>query len=71
LIGYWIKVDFVRAMAGQRGAGQPITACFLRHSDTIKLGMLQSLFGTIPITRTTLKDTMPMLIEAQNAKGGV
>ncbi|MBI1417906.1 MAG: urea ABC transporter substrate-binding protein [Limimaricola sp.] len=39
--------------------------------DTIKIGILHSLSGTMAISETTLKDTMLMLIEAQNAKGGV
>jgi urea transport system substrate-binding protein len=41
------------------------------QSDTIKVGVLHSLSGTMAISETTLKDTMLMLIEAQNAKGGV
>ncbi len=39
--------------------------------DTIKIGVLHSLSGTMAISETTLKDTMLMLIDAQNAKGGV
>lgn len=39
--------------------------------DTIKVGVLHSLSGTMAISETTLKDTMLMLIEEQNAKGGV
>ncbi|MEO1885050.1 MAG: transporter substrate-binding protein, partial [Methylococcales bacterium] len=38
--------------------------------DTIKVGVLHSLSGTMAISETTLKDTMLMLIEEQNAKGG-
>ncbi|SFN43496.1 amino acid/amide ABC transporter substrate-binding protein, HAAT family [Roseovarius lutimaris] len=37
----------------------------------IKVGVLHSLSGTMAISETTLKDTMVMLIEQQNAKGGV
>ena len=37
----------------------------------IKIGVLHSLSGTMAISETTLKDTMLMLIEEQNAKGGV
>lgn len=37
----------------------------------IKVGILHSLSGTMAISETTLKDTMLMLIEEQNAKGGV
>ena len=39
--------------------------------DTIKIGIVHSLSGTMAISETTLKETMLMLIEAQNAKGGV
>jgi urea transport system substrate-binding protein len=40
-------------------------------ADTIKIGVLHSLSGTMAISETTLKDTMLMLIDEQNAKGGV
>ncbi|WP_295541099.1 urea ABC transporter substrate-binding protein [uncultured Thiohalocapsa sp.] len=39
--------------------------------DTIKVGVLHSLSGTMAISETTLKDTMLMLIEQQNEKGGL
>ncbi|CAH1671464.1 urea ABC transporter substrate-binding protein [Chelatococcus asaccharovorans] len=39
--------------------------------DTIKVGVLHSLSGTMAISETTLKDVMLMLIEEQNKKGGV
>ncbi|MCV6615645.1 MAG: urea ABC transporter substrate-binding protein, partial [Cellvibrionaceae bacterium] len=39
--------------------------------DTIKVGVLHSLSGTMAISETTLKDTVLMMIEAQNAKGGL
>ncbi|QQZ28738.1 urea ABC transporter substrate-binding protein [Thiothrix subterranea] len=39
--------------------------------DTIKVGVLHSLSGTMAISETTLKDTMLMLIDEQNKKGGV
>jgi len=37
----------------------------------IKVGILHSLSGTMAISETTLKDTMLMLIEEQNKKGGL
>ena len=40
-------------------------------TDPIKVGVLHSLSGTMAISETTLKDTMLMLVEQQNAKGGV
>ncbi len=39
--------------------------------ETIKIGVLHSLSGTMAISETTLKDTMEMLIEQQNEKGGL
>ena len=54
-----------------------ITACSLTSAslawaeDTIKVGILHSLSGTMAISETTLKDTMLMLIDEQNKKGGV
>jgi urea transport system substrate-binding protein len=39
--------------------------------DTIKVGVLHSLSGTMAISETTLKDTVLMLIEEQNKKGGL
>ena len=40
-------------------------------AETIKVGILHSLSGTMAISETTLKDTMELLIEEQNAKGGI
>ncbi|MEJ2022565.1 MAG: transporter substrate-binding protein, partial [Maritimibacter sp.] len=37
----------------------------------IKVGVLHSLSGTMAISETTLKDTMLMLIDEQNKKGGL
>jgi urea transport system substrate-binding protein len=39
--------------------------------DTIKVGILHSLSGTMAISETTLKDVMLMLIDEQNKKGGL
>ena len=39
--------------------------------DTIKIGVLHSLSGTMAISETTLKDTVLMLVDEQNKKGGV
>ncbi|KFI33899.1 branched-chain amino acid ABC transporter substrate-binding protein [Haematobacter missouriensis] len=41
------------------------------QEDTIKVGILHSLSGTMAISETTLKDVMLMLIEEQNEKGGL
>jgi urea transport system substrate-binding protein len=43
----------------------------VQAAETIKVGVLHSLSGTMAISETTLKDTMLMLIEEQNKKGGL
>jgi len=39
--------------------------------DTIKIGVLHKLSGIMAISETTLKDTVLMLVNEQNKKGGV
>src|ERR1700709_467734 len=39
--------------------------------DTIKVGVMHALSGTMAISETTLKDTILMLIDEQNKKGGL
>jgi urea transport system substrate-binding protein len=48
-----------------------LAAAPARAEDTIKIGILHSLSGTMAISETTLKDVMLMLIDEQNKKGGV
>ncbi len=43
----------------------------LAQQPPIKVGVLHSLSGTMAISETTLKDTVLMLIDAQNKKGGL
>lgn len=40
-------------------------------ADTIKVGVLHSLSGTMAISETTLKDTVLMMIDKQNKAGGI
>src|SRR5262245_38785092 len=47
------------------------TALPAQAQDTIKVGILHSLSGTMAISETTLKDVMLMLIDEQNKKGGL
>src|SRR5664280_2812162 len=42
-----------------------------KAEDTIKVGVLHSLSGTMAISETTLKDTVLFMIDEQNKKGGV
>ena len=52
-------------------AGMAVTTTAIQAADTVKVGILHSLSGTMAISETTLKDTMMMLIEEQNKKGGL
>lgn len=53
-------------------AGALALGATLAHAaDTIKVGVLHSLSGTMAISETTLKDTVLMLIDEQNKKGGL
>ena len=46
-------------------------ATSMAQAQTIKVGILHSLSGTMAISETTLKDVMLMLIDDQNKKGGL
>ena len=56
------------ALGGALALGAPAA---MAADDTIKIGILHSLSGTMAISETTLKDVMLMLIDEQNKKGGV
>lgn len=43
----------------------------VQAAETIKVGVLHSLSGTMAISETTLKDTVLMMIDEQNKKGGL
>jgi urea transport system substrate-binding protein len=60
------KAAFVFSFLAVLAWGQVATA-----QDTIKVGVLHSLSGTMAISETTLKDAILLLIEEQNAKGGL
>ena len=53
------------------GAALMSTSAMVSAEETIKVGVLHSLSGTMAISETTLKDVMLMLIEEQNKKGGL
>ena len=48
-----------------------LSATLAQAADTIKVGVLHSLSGTMAISETTLKDTVLMMVEEQNKKGGL
>jgi urea transport system substrate-binding protein len=59
-------------LAGMAGAAMMMSAATPSMAqETIKVGILHSLSGTMAISETTLKDVMLMLIEEQNKKGGL
>lgn len=60
------RFTYSAAVAASLLAAGSVTA-----ADKIKVGVLHSLSGTMAISETTLKDTMLMLVEQQNAKGGL
>jgi len=57
--------------SGVIAATLAMSSITVQAADTIKVGILHSLSGTMAISETTLKDTMLMLIEEQNKKGGL
>ncbi len=57
------SAGIIAAVAGTAGLAQA--------AETIKVGILHSLSGTMAISETTLKDVMLMLIDEQNKKGGL
>jgi urea transport system substrate-binding protein len=59
------KASVVTALAATVCANAAMAA------DTIKVGVLHSLSGTMAISETTLKDTVLMMVADQNAKGGL
>lgn len=63
----WLKPAATAATALAIGLGSSLAGA----ADTIKVGILHSLSGTMAISETTLKDTMLMLIDEQNKKGGL
>jgi urea transport system substrate-binding protein len=60
-----------RWLAAAAGLALGLAIAPASAQDTIKVGILHSLSGTMAISETTLKDVMLMLIEEQNKKGGV
>src|SRR6267143_467403 len=61
-----------QALAATAGLALGLVAALpAQAQDTIKVGILHSLSGTMAISETTLKDVMLMLIDEQNKKGGL
>src|SRR6516165_8671090 len=61
-----------RLLAATAGLAFGLAAALpAKAEDTIKVGILHSLSGTMAISETTLKDVVLMLIDEQNMKGGL
>lgn len=65
-----MKRNAILMSAGLMTAGIVLTGSAAAQ-NTIKVGVLHSLSGTMAISETTLKDTVLMMIDAQNKKGGL
>ncbi|APH72139.1 urea ABC transporter substrate-binding protein [Aquibium oceanicum] len=63
--------SIARQVTGAALAGLLAVGAATAQEDTIKVGVLHSLSGTMAISETTLKDVMLMLVEQQNEKGGL
>jgi len=68
---YMTKWILSRAAGALALGALAVSATAAWAEDTIKIGILHSLSGTMAISETTLKDVMLMLIDEQNKKGGV
>lgn len=66
------KIKMIKHLSKAAGvAAISLSAAFVQAADTIKVGVLHSLSGTMAISETTLKDTVLMMVEEQNKKGGL
>src|ERR1044071_6200149 len=65
LQGTWRVALFAAALFGATGIASAQT------QGTIKIGVLHSLSGTMAISETTLKDTILMMVDDINKKGGL
>lgn len=71
------KNEYHKSKWFQRGAAIAATMAFSLTTviayaqETIKVGVLHSTSGTMAISETTLKDTVLMMIDEQNKKGGL
>ncbi|WP_456381105.1 urea ABC transporter substrate-binding protein [Thiolapillus sp.] len=66
-----MKTNFKHLLVGTFFCLFLLPAQVYAKGDTIKVGILHSLSGTMAISETTLKDTVLMLIDQQNKKGGL
>lgn len=66
-----MKQVFNKTLRSLLFAGSFSAVALANAADTIKVGVLHSLSGTMAISETTLKDTVLMMVDEQNKKGGL
>ncbi|WP_041794770.1 urea ABC transporter substrate-binding protein [Pararhodospirillum photometricum] len=66
-------MKFIRSLGAGLLAAASLLPFTLAHADdgVIKVGVLHSLSGTMAISETTLKDTVLMMVDDLNKKGGL
>lgn len=64
-------IPFKKVLVLLLAVGSFSMAALVQAADTIKIGVLHSLSGTMAISETTLKDTVLMMVDEQNKKGGL
>ena len=67
---HWTKRAVISGISGLALSGLGLLSV-VQAQESIKVGVLHSLSGTMAISETTLKDVMLMLIDEQNKKGGL
>ena len=70
LLGAWLSACGAAddgSMSSDSGSGAEDAV----SGEPIKVGVLHSLSGSMAISETTLKDTVEMLVDEQNARGGL
>ena len=65
------RKQFLKSMLGTALVAGGLASLPVMAEDTIKVGVLHSLSGTMAISETALKNTVLMTIEEINAQGGV
>ena len=66
-----LAAGLTAVLAGCGGGGSESGSDPGAAGDPIKVGVLHSLSGTMAISETTLKDTILMMVDEQNARGGL
>jgi urea transport system substrate-binding protein len=66
-----LSINTLKKTAVGLAAAAMLSGSVHAAEDTIKVGVLHSLSGTMAISETTLKDTVLMLVDEQNKKGGL